>query len=412
MKKALTLTIIGGILTTLSSEAQIIHVAGSTAFRANMFRAIGAAFDGQAPLSVNPANASTGTGTVTFTGTISNLFGTNIITVAAFYDGSVRGLADLQFGNNLGYLGTSGTNTVPAPADLTLSDVDKSSTLFPNAPTVETPVAVLPFGLFRNFYSTNVTAMTDKQYFSLLSSGNGYLAKSFVTGLSSDDTNRLYVTGRNLDSGTRVLSDLDTGSSATTPAWWGFNTTAPTNWAQMNQNLSTAPSGFPNNFYGIGFASGGNEATALTNQNAGGSCIGFLGLNDGLVVATSGSTGFATGKAPLNPGGSCGLVSYNGYYPFNGYSNNIPANPDYTPVITGQYSAWSYEQMEIKNTHTNDNVYIYATNLIAALDADILAAKNASGNSVLYGPVTAIRLSDMKVTRTSVGGAITPTANP
>ena len=73
MKNALTLTILGGLLTTAAVHAQTvnIHIAGSTAFRANAFRAIRAAYDGGAPSSMNPSTATTGTSSVTFSGTMS-----------------------------------------------------------------------------------------------------------------------------------------------------------------------------------------------------------------------------------------------------------------------------------------------------------------------------------------------------
>jgi hypothetical protein len=46
--------------------------------------------------------------------------------------------------------------------------------------------------------------------------------------------------------------------------------------------------------------------------------------------------------------------------------------------------------------------------MVSAIDTDIANAEAASGNSSTYGPVTAVRLSEMKVSRSSVGGKITP----
>jgi hypothetical protein len=273
----------------------------------------------------------------------------------------------------------------------------------------ETPVAVLPFVYCRNVYSpTTLTNITAHQLTSLWN--NGLLKLSMFTGNSADDTASLYVTGRNKDSGTRVAAGADTGYTGS-PILYGFNTTAPTVFAIMNQLL------IPGSInYGYGYSSGGNEANALTNVSAtvGGTnvaCIGYLGLNDALVVAGSAST-----TVPKNNGGgNCSIIAYDGFLPFNNYSistsgavTTVPAYPDFTPIIKGQYSFWTYENIEMLNTHTSDSTYQYYTNMVSALDNDVSQAEANSGNSATYGPVTAIRLSEMKVSRASVGGAITP----
>ncbi len=400
MKKALTLTILGGMFAA-AANAQVvnIHIAGSTAFRANAFRAIRAAYDGGAPTSMNPANATTGTSTVTFSGTMSNLFGSQTVNVFCAYDGSVRGLADLT-GANVNFMPVTGTGTVSAKVDITFSDVDKAATLFPNTPTTETSVAILPFVWCKGYYSpSSVTNVTGHQVRPLLD--NGSMALSFFTGNTNDTTNTMYITGRDLDSGSRVMSDTDTYYTGT-PVLWGFNTTAPTVWAIMNQNLLGS-------LYGFGYSSGGNVAAALTNQNEGGACVSYLGLNDALTVATTASTAVTNIPAP---GGGCGLITYDGNMPFLGYTpgvtTSVPANPDFTPIKTGQYSLWSYENLEMLNTHTSDSIYMYYTNMVTAIDNDIALAVAGVGNDTVYGPVTAVRLSDMQVGRTAVGGKITP----
>jgi hypothetical protein len=64
--------------------------------------------------------------------------------------------------------------------------------------------------------------------------------------------------------------------------------------------------------------------------------------------------------------------------------------------------------MEMLNTHTSDQTFQYYTNMVSGIDNDVLQSEVNNGNSATYGPVTAIRLSEMKVNRSSVGGAITP----
>jgi hypothetical protein len=407
MKKLLTLTAIGGLLVAnnLQAATYSIYVAGSTAFRAIAFRAIKNGFDGGNP-TINPSNAGTGTGLLTFSGTMTNLFGVgNTVVVYCDYNGSVQGLGDLAGNTSLNFTNaTSGGGNVSHAPTITFCDVDHTATLYPNVAVTETPVAVLPFVYCRNYYApTTLTNVTSHELVELWTDGN--LPLSFFTGNTNDASKNLYVTGRDLDSGTRVCASADSSyiDTSTTPYLWGFNTTAPTTWALLNQNIFGST-------YGYGYSSGGNEAAALTNQNAkvsgvGVGCIGYLGLSDALTVAGSASTG----SPVLNGGGNCSIIAYNGVLPFNSYTNNtVPAKPDFTPIIQGQYSFWSYENLEMLNSGAPTGTYNYYTNLVSAIDNDILQAENLNGNDATQGPVTAVRLSEMKVNRSSVGGTIAP----
>jgi len=409
MKKILTIAVLGGLFAASTLQAQVsIYIAGSTAFRANVFRAVKAAFDSTP--TIVPATASTGTGVYTMTGTMSSLYGGQSVSVYASFNGSVQGLEDILNNTSITFTNaTAGGAAVSAVPTITFSDVDKVSTLAANAAVTETHVAILPFTFCRNYYApTTVTNITGHQLQSLWN--NGALKLSFFTGNDADTNNEMYVTGRNKDSGSRVCAAADTYYTGT-PILYGFNTTAPTVFAIMNQNLSPS-------IYGPGYSSGGNEAAALTNQNAmatnligsfvGAACVGYEGLNDALTVA--GDT--STASTYPNGGGGCSIVAYDGFLPFNGYTpgvtTQVPAKPDFTPIIKGQYSLWSYECMETANTHTSDTTYQYYTNFVGQLDNDILQSEVNNGNSSTYGPVTAIRLSEMKCSRSSVGGAITP----
>ena len=397
MKKILTIAVLGGLFAASTLQAQVnIYIAGSTAFRANVFRAVKAAFDGGTWTSINPANAGTGTGVWTAQGTMTPLFGGQTVTIYASYNGSVQGLGDLNNNTAVTFTNiTPGGAAVSQVPNITFSDVDKISTLWPNAPVIETHVAVLPFTFCRNVSCpTSVTNITGHQLQSLWD--NGALKLSMFTGNTNDDSGTMYVTGRNKDSGTRVAASADTYYTGS-PIFYGFQSGVFT---VMNQNLNGA-------IYGFGYSSGGNEAQALTNTAAAGPMIGYEGLNDALLVA-----GCASAGAPQNNGGgNCSIIAYDGYYPFNGYtagSTQVPAYPDFTPITTGKYTYWSYECIETLNTHASDNVHTWYTNMVSNLDADIVNAEAGGGNSATYGPVTAIRLSEMRVSRSSVGGEITP----
>ena len=72
MKKILTMAVLGGLFAASTLQAQVnIYIAGSTAFRANVFRTIQASFDGHNWTTVVPANASTGTGVLPRQGTMT-----------------------------------------------------------------------------------------------------------------------------------------------------------------------------------------------------------------------------------------------------------------------------------------------------------------------------------------------------
>jgi hypothetical protein len=89
----------------------------------------------------------------------------------------------------------------------------------------------------RNYYCpTTVTNITTNQLGSLWTSG--LLKLSMFTGNSADDTSNMYVTGRNKDSGTRVAAAADALYTGARIKYWGFNTTAPTTWALMSENLN------------------------------------------------------------------------------------------------------------------------------------------------------------------------------
>jgi hypothetical protein len=46
--------------------------------------------------------------------------------------------------------------------------------------------------------------------------------------------------------------------------------------------------------------------------------------------------------------------------------------------------------------------------MVSGLDYDLSQAEANNGTSATFGPVTAIRISEMRCNRSSVGGAITP----
>ncbi len=110
MKKILTMAVFGGLLAATSLQADVqVYVCGSTAFRSNAYRAIRSMFDGGNPTG-NPGVGS-GSGQMTFTGTMTNLFGAGVpVTIYCDWTGSVQGIHSLTAspGDSLPFVDISG----------------------------------------------------------------------------------------------------------------------------------------------------------------------------------------------------------------------------------------------------------------------------------------------------------------
>jgi hypothetical protein len=366
MKKTIATLMLGGLFAAGAHAQTInIHITGSTAFRANNYRAIRSLY-GAGLVSQNPADPASSKNQVTWTGTMPTIFGSNqTVNIYASYSGSIAGVQALVQGASLTFLSspTNGTtNTFTAPADLAFSDVYQASTPFTTPALVDALVAIQPFVYMKSQAANSVSNVTMQQMQVMLA--NGFMPLSYFTGKTNDDASSIYMVGRNNDSGTRltaIADDFFTGS----PQLYQPDTNC--NWV-----LSS------------GFSSGSGVVGALT---AGcGSAIGYVGLSDAETGATNG----------------CTILTYNGYYPFNNTNytpgQQVSTTPDFTPVYKGLYSYWSYEHLFELSGSVGGNVDTFRTALISAVDTDIATLT----------PVTAIRLNAMKVSRPSDGGPIAP----
>src|SRR5471032_2580749 len=127
MKKLLTLALFGGLFAATTLQAQVsIYISGSTAFRANAWRAItnlyGGNLTGENPGGTGPLLLTTnnsGANLVTFTGTMPALFGGQTVTIFTSWNGSAQGTHNVVSNDTINFLtnGFSGsafdaTNTV------------------------------------------------------------------------------------------------------------------------------------------------------------------------------------------------------------------------------------------------------------------------------------------------------------
>jgi hypothetical protein len=400
MKKLLAIAALGGLFAATTLQAQVnVYISGSTAFRANAYRAItnlyGATLTGQNPGGVG--SDQSGATLVTLTGTMPGIFASQQVNVFLSWNGSAQGTHNVNFsGDTIPFLtnsftGTSvDTNQLSHTIDMAFSDVFQGTTPFTSTALVDTNVAIIPFCWVRSpSASTNLDNLTAQQLSEVFSLG--FIPESYLTGNANDDSANVFFTGRNKDSGTRLVTALD-GEVTGTPIYFQAVTNA---WNKMTVNFIANGVN-----YGPGFSSGGSEALTLTNT---------------LATATNGvgvgSLGYSDARTVVKAGGQ--IIGWNGAFPINGWQANVttagtpaelPNFADFTPIFKGTYSFWSYEHLLMKPT-ASVNVQTFYQNLAPGVDAD-LANIEAAPSSTL--PVTAIRLSEMKVARPSDGGPIHP----
>ena len=359
MKYLLPCLTLGGLLTAASVQAQIdFYITGSTAFRANTYRAIRTMYvdQGGSLTSQNPADnsgAAANSNVVTFAGSMPTSFGSQTVTIHCSYSGSAAGVQALAQNVNVVFYAnaTPGNGTtVSHTADLALSDVFQSSTAYQKPALSDATVGVQPFTYTKSVTTpASVTNITIQQLQTLIP--NGVLPLSFFTG-NTNDTTLIYLTGRDPSSGTRITSILD-AMFVGSPLLWAPDTSC--NWNVFN-----------------GFSSGSGVAGVL-NGNCG-PAIGYLGVADSKTVNNAAN-----------------ILSYDGVKPFYG----LITAPDWTPVTTGLYSFWSYEHL-FERTGAPSNVNTFRGLLKNEINTDL-------GTST-----TALQVGAMKVVRFADGGPISP----
>jgi hypothetical protein len=383
MKKTLLIAALGGLFAATTLQAQqAIYICGSTAFRANAYRSIKALFDGGAP-QVNAQGAGSGATLMTFQGTITNLFGNQTVTIYADWTGSAQGVHSLTAtpGDSLSFLVNASpdgdTATFTHTADIAFSDVFQATTGFSTPSLNDTNVAIQPFCWVRSpSTAATVTNLTMQQLRYAL---QGTCNLSYITGNLGDYATTLYFTGRNKDSGSRLVCLSDVAYSGSYSVYSNFLGTAYKMTANQIVNGVN---------YGPGWSSGGKEAANIASLTSGAYMVGYLGYSDARTVVGAGGQ----------------LVAYNGGLPFNGWTGTTNGfdNPDFTPVTTGKYSLWGPEHLLINPSGAN---YANASLVWAALPNYIAVDVTNLAN----GPVTALPISAMGNTaRTSDGGKINP----
>ena len=374
-----------------AKSAQDVDITGSTAYRANVYAAIQAVLDSGYTYAYSDT-ASLGKSTYSiFNGTI----GGTPVTIKTHFTGSEGGIQTLTQNLSIAYYPDGTTGTVGGTAnagtpsnteasDVTFSDSQQASSAYSTPALTEdpnSPVGVVPFKFIAS-KSSAVTFMTAQLFRALATVGTQPL--SMWTGNSSDSSKTVYLTGRDPDSGTRVITFGETGFGAQQPPVQY----APYATGQSGTNFITTAGGAIDHFTiwpkstvnGVavrtgqgGYSSGGSLAAAVNSTTpANTTLVSYAGTNDA-------DPNIALGEVEL-PYNGVTLGNVNGNY-----------NTD-TSLTQGTYTLWGYEHCYVGSTGG-------AGTLVQTV-ADSVAGNIKSTNAVVL-------LGNMVVSRTGDGGTIT-----
>jgi hypothetical protein len=434
--KSFAAGIIALALAGVSSAQTVIHISGSTAFRAATNQAI---VD-----ILNPNYLIAGSGSKLQNSTQLVVSGTTKVgnypvVIKTNLTGSLAGVQSLAqqspqivfspANGNGGWLLTSLATTTAgsysiavtaantdaaAPADLCLTDSYQASTYFYGSgftALVDQLVGVVPFFWVMGDSNdptvhaslTAVNNITSNQIKLLLSSG---LPLSLLTGANTDAGVTMYPIGRDEDSGTRLDAFAESGFGVFSspvqykPGIGGSITnnvpSSETYPSTPNSNTITGIMPYPaNSVDGLSFpvghsgeSSGGNLAKVIytpVDLNArdqfGGkfAIITYLGAADAQSAVVSGSNAII-----LNYNGVSGQLS-----PTSG-SDPIPSTA--TNIINGSYTFWSYEHLDYLPTLSGP--------------AKTVANQLVNQITNVEAHYSGVSLSSMNVSRSVEGGVI------
>jgi hypothetical protein len=404
--KILAAGLLAFFMAGVSNAQTIVHITGSTAFRAGVHQAIQDILDPGQSLSIAYVNSGSsglpGASAAIFKGSLYSSNGGGPVIIKTYWSGSVGGVQSVsqQLALSSAWLtnATAGTQAganvygsavydPPTVPDVCMSDVFQASTPFPTPKLTEQIVGVVPFKWVRNNGSPSTLSNMAPQLAIALYGGSGKLPLALFTGLNSDEGTNVYALGRNADSGTRMTAFAETGVGpfSTVQQYYPLDNgtiiksgTGTTITGQELVPVDTV-NGITYPVGNSGYNGGGDLAAALkatgsaTATNVNGFYVAYLGLSDAYTAESGGATDLA----------------YNGVT----YSTNA--------VQEGHYTFWGYEHLDYTTGYSNPGKAV--ANLIANKlyyqDADIIPS---TGNPVAAG----IRTIYMNVERSTDGGAI------
>jgi hypothetical protein len=363
-------------LTNIAQADTTIVLTGSTAYRGPTHLAIQSILPAGFTFAYTGANF-TGASQAIFTSGVSP----NKLTIKTSWSGAVAGIQTVAQGLNVNVLPdvttpaatVAGTPSVTPGTVAQVPDIAMTDN-YQNAPgnpfkspvlNVDNIVGVIPFKwIASNGAPAGLNNITPQLAHALF--GAGSVALSTFTGSSSDEGISVFATGRDPDSGTRLIAFAETSTSQPVFQWQptisGTAVTSHIPWPPITINGIDIQEGDG------GYSSGGTLATTMTRTTLagiGGYYVTYVGLTDANTAVTGGAK----------------ELTYNGVpYSLNG-------------VLSGQYTFWGYEHLMYKSTLPAAKK-TWAQSLVTRL----------LGTPALAG---SIRLADMRCGRPSDGGDVT-----
>jgi hypothetical protein len=187
---------------TLANAVQYVYLTGSTAARGvvdtTMLDATGnGVFDSGSSITTVPASGTGSAGQANYRG----LLGGADTIIKCSWSGSEGGIADLALGSSENFLSDDGSSQVSSTVDIAMADNAIAYSKNPSAAVTGAKVGIIPFKwVAQKGSAASLVNVTDQAIRQALKA-NAKLA--LFTGVSTDTT-RVYVSGRDNNSGTRV----------------------------------------------------------------------------------------------------------------------------------------------------------------------------------------------------------------
>ena len=446
MKKTnLILAAAAAVLATTSAQADVvIHITGSTAFRAGTITAIQNLMGGtgtfKAAYSTTSGTSTTSSGRSIIQGSIASVPTAGVVTFKCSWSGSTGGIktvvqdipvttwpsitnlpvangvnsfTDAAMGYGLDFPGETDK------ADVTMEDTTQAATGFTTVTLDEIRVGVIPFEFVAgNQAPAALNSITPLQFQAAVSGG---APLSLFTGVPADVSGRVYIAGRNFDSGTRLCTLTNCGLSPFSGVrhveaiLTGTAGQASGNIAGLRLYKAETVLGQAFTVGNSGYSSGGTLADVLATPGASTAvtAVGLvpgtsttilaaerLRLGAGHLIAGLGRSDAARAcKTDVITGNTARRLTFNGVKIWNGTTFNANGTPvagyNDALITEGVYTFWEFQNLAYRQSYAGE-----ARTVADALAAEITANVPSSAG---------IKLSDMHVTKAVEGGVVTST---
>jgi len=362
-----------------SATPTTVVITGSTAYRTAVVKAIVHALNGTVNSDGSSPTLPAGSGFAynggSFTGANAHTFSGNLngdsskpVLIECSWTGSAAGVqtvasttsdytvrvlpSSVDLSTTTGHSGYNDPTATSASSSdyqtvvpqIAMSDASQASTPFNGtlpdsngtnhsySTLTDNTIGIVPFVWVKSKgASASITNITP-QIARTMWTGDGTLPLSMFSGSSSDSGTKVYATGRNADSGTRLTAFAESGIGTS-------SIVAQYDCAKDAGSADTFTDGIglydPETVNGLFFDYG--QSGELSGGNlAKTSKMGKTGLGNSYVSYMS------TGDAATLVGNGGGILSYNGV--------TLDPSPTYTNLVEGKYTFWGYEHLLYKSS--------------------------------------------------------------